>query len=336
MSSLPPPENPAGSMEEAVRALTEGSTFLLVPHKGADGDSICSCGALALALRARGKKVFLLSQEKLPEQFALFPFAGDFLSQAPEEPIDCFVCMECTNRQRIPDAAVKYLDCGAVTVNLDHHRNNKIEADIHYIDYRASSLCEIVYFLLEKMKAEITPSIAQALYTGILTDTGGFVFSSASSVTFEVLAQLLQSDFNPSATARKIMKSVPLSHARLRGAILSDLRISENGLCTWAFIPEVLLRELQIDYSEVQNLTEAVNIVAGTAVFALFREEKDSQVAVSLRSNDDRFNVRLIAEQYGGGGHNAAAGCTVAGTLESVSASVLERLNLLFGSSGSC
>ena len=208
-------------------------------------------------------------------------------------------------------------------LTIDHHLpSDEPPSTVVVSDTTASATGELVFDLLGALGRPLTPAIATALYTAILTDTGGFRFSNTSPRCHAVAAELLAAGVDPEAMYRRIYASVPVGKLRLLQEALGTLEVEPQIGLAWISIGAGALERYGVKSEDLDGIVEQPRSIAGTRLALLFRDLGYGKVKVSFRSTGD-VNVNALARRFGGGGHAKASGAMVAGTLESARAEVL-------------
>jgi phosphoesterase RecJ-like protein len=207
---------------------------------------------------------------------------------------------------------------------IDHHVPSEDPAgDVIVTDTTACATGELVYDLARAMSLEITPPIARALYTAILTDTGSFRFSNTSPRCLSIAAELLARGVDPEEMYQRVYANAPLGRVRVLGEALSTLEADlEHGL-TWLSLPAGAVERHDVRTEDLDGIAEHARSVAGTKMAIFFRDLGHGKVKVSFRSTGD-VDVNRFARRFGGGGHAKAAGAMIPGTLEEVRETVVE------------
>jgi phosphoesterase RecJ-like protein len=321
-----PAHKPA--LDETVEAIRSADRFLLTAHEGPDGDALGSLLAMHAVLEQLGKDsvMFLASKEfPLPVEYRFLPLEEVF-HEAPADLEDrTIVFLDCGNIDRMP---VEWLKRDERVVNVDHHHDNTRFGDVNLVDVEASSTAEIVYELAKALGAQITPEIASALYVGLVTDTGRFMYENTDARTHRIAAELIDAGVDVLDTYRRLYERVPVEKLRLISRALEKVeRYPECGLAVTYIAAE--------DYAATgatEVLTEGVidyvRSIEGTSVAAVVRDKTDDGRAarkVSLRSTEE-VDVSAIAREHGGGGHRRAAGFSTDLTYPELVELLCERL----------
>ena len=308
------------------QALREHHSWAIFTHKKADGDAIGSASALFEAGTASGHDVMWFSpDEKLPETYSFLPHFTEHTSASTfafDDAGRLYVFLDCANETR----SVEGFRAGLASVNIDHHEDNTLYARWNCVDGKASSTCEMLFRLFKHCGWEITKSIAEALYTGLFTDTGSFSFSNTSSLTHNVAAELIALGVEPGRMTDRITQNKTsaglalwaraMSRVELRGCFaMTSLRLSDFA-------------ETGADSTETEGLPGMLMTIRGVKLAVVLTEGTGQTVRVSFRSREGSpVDAGSIARVIGGGGHERAAGATVEGTLEGAAARIKEILH---------
>ncbi|HXT72063.1 MAG TPA: bifunctional oligoribonuclease/PAP phosphatase NrnA [Vicinamibacterales bacterium] len=303
-------------------ALKERRSFILTSHARPDGDAIGSQMALALALRAIGKTVRIVNRDPVPAPYKHFPSVGDIeFATEVTGPADAVVTLECSDITRPGlNGLEKYF-----VINIDHHLGNEMYGGVNWFDGTAASCTEMVADVIDALGVPWTLDIAQHLYLGIATDTGGFRHGPISARTFEACRRITDAGVEPAALAREIFDSFGIGRVKLTGEMLSHMELHHGGtLAVLGFDDEILARcGATVDDTEgLVNLPLGANEILAVA---LFKCQADGTCRVSLRSKAG-VDVRGVAAHWGGGGHRNAAGATLSGSFDALKAAVVTEL----------
>ncbi|MBC7230224.1 MAG: bifunctional oligoribonuclease/PAP phosphatase NrnA [Actinobacteria bacterium] len=313
--------------QEVAAALRRAGTVIATSHVNPDGDGVGSLLAVTIFLTGEGKRVYSCLPEpwKYPPQYAFLPGREDLVSpeQLPES-CDLFLALDCSNLSRLEPLERAFRNA-SLTVNVDHHEDNSLFADVNYVDPAASSTAELVYRVAEAASWPLDASSATCLYAGLVTDTGRFQHRNTTPEAFRLAARMAEAGADIHKVAREIYESQSLQYARLLGIALHRARRLEDLALVFSYITQADLEETGATLAETEDLIDHLRRVRGAGVVALFKELADGSVRVSLRSGDG-FEVGPIARDMGGGGHAMAAGYTFHGDLESSIDELVEAL----------
>lgn len=301
-------------------AIHSGSRFLVAAHARPDGDAIGSILACGMVLQQLGKQADMVSRDGVPLMYRNLPCA-DFIQtlERVERDYDAVILLECDGLERTGLAGLE----GRFTINIDHHFSGKTFADVNWIDNDACAVAAMLYDLAMISGARITPQMATCLYTAVLTDTGSFCYAGTDARTFEVAADLVRRGADPSGIAQHIYFSNPASKMRLLGSALSSLR--REGRLAWMWVTHDDMVRASAAEEDCEGLVNYAIGISGVDVAVFLRELSTHRVRLSLRSKGE-INVASIAEQFGGGGHSHASGCTLDGPLAAAAECILAVL----------
>jgi bifunctional oligoribonuclease and PAP phosphatase NrnA len=304
-------------------AIRRRQRFLLTSHARPDGDAVGSLLALWMTLTAMGKQAEMQLFDPVPIIYGTLPaadqirqFAGPMVGFDP----DAVIFLECDSvgRSRLEGLENKFL------INIDHHTSGTSFASVNWIDTKASAVAEMVYRLAVAARVTVTPAMATCLYTALLSDTGSFCYEGTGANTFALAKDLVDMGATPARIAEDLYFSNPLSKMRLLGAALTTLK--REGSVAWLWVThEDMVRLGASDEDSLGIVNYAIGI-SGVEVAVFLREMADRRIRVSLRSKST-VRVTPVAEQFGGGGHENASGCTLDGPIETATEHILDAVH---------
>ena len=299
-------------VEAVVEEIRDGERFLLTTHENPDGDALGSLLAMHQVLKAMGKDsvMFLAAKEfPLPIEYR-FMALEEVFHEPPADMADRVVIfLDCGNIDRMPVDFLKY--DGEKVLNIDHHHDNTRFGTINLVDVDASSTAEIVFDLIGMLGVDMTPEIASALYVGLVTDTGKFMYENTDARTHRMAAALVDAGVNVNEISRRLYEHVPIEKLRLIARALEKIEIHEGGALAVTYISKHDYEATGASEMLTEGIIDHLRALEGTAVAALVRDQPERGRAgrkVSLRSTDGRVDVSAIAREQGGGGHQRAAG----------------------------
>jgi phosphoesterase RecJ-like protein len=301
-------------LQRIVEAIKKSTTFFIAGHLKPDGDTVGSALALASLLKRLKKKAYVYSGEPLPD-FLTFLKGSDRIivtSKATRE-FDCAIILECADLDRMGNLISS--EQAALIVNIDHHAHFSNFGDINYVNPGASSSAEQVYYLFKHMKMPFTINEAEALYTGLVTDTGKFQQANTTPSALLMAADLLTVGLEPARLYDKLYATQPLSSLNLLGLALNTLKTAQSGKIAYLEITRAMYRRAHSNVTETEGIINYCMMMPGVCVGILFREtEVPGIIKVSFRSRNS-FDVNKVSKHFGGGGHRNAAGCSINGTM---------------------
>ncbi|HEX8959545.1 MAG TPA: bifunctional oligoribonuclease/PAP phosphatase NrnA [Solirubrobacterales bacterium] len=298
-------------VEEAAVELRARDRFLLTAHEGPDGDALGSLLGLHHLLTQLGKDsvMFLAAKEfPLPIEYRFLSLEEVFHEQPADMADRTIVFLDCGNIDRMP---VDFLsEGGNFMINVDHHHDNTLFGDVNLVDVGASCTAEIVYELAAALGATITPQIASALYVGLVTDTGKFMYENTNARTHRIAAELIEAGVVVDDTYRRLYEHVPIEKLRLVSRALDRIERRCDGSLVLAYITAADYEASGAGEEMTEGIIDHLRSVEGGKVAALIRDRDRGRGArkVSLRSSGGEVDVSAIARKHGGGGHKRAAG----------------------------
>jgi len=311
------------SKTEAWSNITKnGDNIVIVSHPSPDGDAIGSCYALALALELLDKKpVVILDNFNSKYDFLQgkkFLYTGDISKLK----CDVFICVDCGDKKRIGEAESIFNNT-PITINIDHHINNGNFARFNYIDTAASSTCEVIFDIIN-MAIPVNKNIAEALYTGIVTDTGGFRYSSTSPQTMETVARLMRTGIDFTSIQYHSLYSRSKVEVEVFALALSNIEYVQGYPIAYTTLKQSEMEKIGANHSDLDGIVEHVLNIKGIEIGAFFYERQVGYTKVSLRSKDIAING--VAQSFGGGGHKFAAAANFKADFEQGCSQVINSL----------
>ncbi|NSB16348.1 DHH family phosphoesterase [Clostridium beijerinckii] len=293
--------------EEILKSKRIGLSF----HTSPDGDAIGSTLALLNALRHLGKDSYIISRDVISDNLSFLSFSNEIDGNTlqPKEGTDLVMILDCGNVERISADLSNYK--GKI-INIDHHISNEEYGFINYVDVSAAATCEISYLLAEELgidfnnKTDVEINIGNAVYTGIVTDTGSFRHSNVTKRTHKIVSELIELGVNNSKVHSNLFDNKPFEKVKLMGCVLSNIELALENKVAVLEIPKGMLEEFNLKNTDTSDIISVGLGIKGVEVSMLLKEVEDG-VKGSLRSKND-VDVRKVAEVYGGGGHIKAAG----------------------------
>lgn len=322
--------NLADAMERLISIIDGSDSFVITTHVFPDGDAIGSELALCRHLRAAGKNAFVVNSSPTPAKYSFLDREGiiQCLEAAPwEGDFDVAIVVDNSFLKRTGAAAPIVSQPGRILVTLDHHavRDDSFAGALAVLDTSACSCGEIILRLIKAMGGTITPSIAECLYTSILTDTGRFSTIGQKPGVFGMAAELVARGADPQAIYREIYESYRIGHYRLFARALEGIRIASEGQAAILPVSEEFFKEYDVPHWDIEFFIDLVCTISGFRLIAVAKEVTKGNFSISLRSRCD-VSVGKIAERFGGGGHMDMAGMIMRGELSGI----VEQLSKTF------
>lgn len=292
--------------------------ILITSHINPDGDNISSITALGMGLASLGKSVTIALVSPVPHIYKFLPYTGriiDFNKLDEDRPnFDCAVVLDVGSLKRVGET-VDIRKYTKLVLNIDHHVKTENCGDISFVDSSYSSTAEIIYNLLVDMGIKITPEIAETLYAGIMTDTGGFQFQNTTASAMKTISELIEAGASPEKISQKIYFSNRAAKIVLMGKVLSTLQFDPSGKIGWIVATKEVIDECGANSDDLENVINNITSIETIEVAILFRDLKDGKIKLSLRARNS-VDVQKFALKYQGGGHKKAAGMVLEAPLE--------------------
>lgn len=308
------------------------STIAIGGHVRPDGDCVGSCVGLGQYIRENySDKTVDIYLKDIPESFHFLKGTETILESVADEEkeYDLFIALDCGDTGRL-DYSKPLLDHAKHTFCVDHHISNIGFADVNHIVAEASSTSELVYGLLDEEK--ISKNVAEALYLGIVHDTGVFQYSCAGPETFRVVAKLLEKGIDGPKIIEDTFYAKSYAQNQVMGRALMESILFLNGVGIASFIRKNVMDFYGVVPKDLEGIVSQLRVTEGVEVAVFMYELKQNEFKVSLRSKSE-LDVSKIAQYFGGGGHKKAAGFTMAGTpfdvLNNLSKQIEEQLEKL-------
>jgi phosphoesterase RecJ-like protein len=309
--------DPAAAILEAIR---QGEKFLVCSHSRPDGDAVGSVLAMGMLLAQMGRRADLVTADRIPSIYRALPQADAIrTAMRIHGPYDAVILLECDGLER---TRLRGLEAFFL-INIDHHATGRQFGHLNWIDRQAASVGEMVYRLVRRAGATVTPDMATCLYTTILTDTGGFCYGQTRASTFALAQELTEAGADPVRIAQEIYFSTATSKLLLLGAALSNLK--RDGRLAWLWVTHQDLVRTCAAEEDCEGIVNYPICISGVEAAVFLRELPEGRIRLSLRSRG-RVNVSAIAARLGGGGHEAAAGVTLEGPISRALDEILAAL----------
>ena len=300
-----------------IAAINEGKSFLITAHERLDGDALGSELAFYLMLKDMGKKTIIYNQDDTPQQYSFLPGAQKIVHELGDiGQYDVGVVLDCSNLERV---GKKSAQIGKIKtlINIDHHISNGGFCLLSMLDGQASSTGELLYRLMREMRCQMTKDICTNLYAAIITDTGGFRYSSTHQDTLRAAGDLVENGANPQWISENIYESDSPARLKLLAKVLETMSLDLENKVGSLFVTQEALRQTGASLDHTEGFIDIPRTVKGIDVSVLYTQLGNKYFKVSLRSKG-QVNVEKAAKKFGGGGHINAAACRIEGDIEEV------------------
>lgn len=306
--------------EQAAALLQRSDDVLILTHRRPDGDTIGSGVGLCAALRQMGKAAWLLEN---PDATSLFtPYLEGYV--APAEFVPQFVVsVDIAGLDLFPQNASIYRD--KVDLSIDHHPSNEGFGKENLVEADKAACGEVVYALV-CMMTEMNAEIALPLYLAVSTDTGCFVYGNTTPNSHRVAAELIDCDIPYRELNKRHFRTKSFKRLKLESLIMQNMELLQNNSLAIAPISLAMMASIQATEEDAEDIAAFVGLVHGVLHSVTIRELRHGECKISLRTNPNYLNASKTCAILGGGGHVAAAGCTIHGTMEEAKAAIISAI----------
>ena len=303
-------------MEKISEVLEGIQTLGIAGHVRPDGDCVGSCMGLYLYVKENYPQIqtdIYLDHPK--EVFGYLDRMDEIkMETAGEKHYDVFITLDVSSKERI-GLAGEYFDTAKKTLCIDHHISNLGFGQINYIKGDISSASEVLYNLLDKEK--ISRSVAMAIYTGIIHDTGVFQYSSTSPDTMRIAGELMKKGFNFNKIIDESFYQKTYIQNQVMGRVLAESILLQHGKLVVGYMKKKDMDFYRVDGKDLEGIVSQLRLTKGVEAAIFIYESQPQTFKVSLRSNGE-VDVSKVAAFFGGGGHVRAAGCDMSGSMYDV------------------
>jgi bifunctional oligoribonuclease and PAP phosphatase NrnA len=324
------------AIEQVADELRAGDRFLLTAHEGPDGDALGSLLGMRHLLQGLGKDsvMFMAAKEfPLPIEYRFLPLEEVFHEPPADMADRTVIFLDCGNIDRMP---VDFLsNSGNRIINIDHHHDNTLFGDVNLVDTDASCTAEIIYTLAQLLEVKVSKEMAAALYVGLITDTGKFMYENTDARTHRIAADLIDAGVEVDDTYRRLYEHVPIEKLRLVSRALDGIQRNCEDQLVLTYVTAADYEATGASEEMTEGIIDHLRSVEGAKVAALIRDQGSRGRAarkVSLRSSDGCVDVSAIARAHGGGGHKRAAGFSTDLELDELVAFICGEVSAQLGS----
>lgn len=314
------------TIKEAAQMLLSHDNILILMHKSPDGDAIGSAYGLCAALRNAGKNAQPVCSDPIPEKYGYITDKLPFCEFEPEY----IVSVDLADTQLFGEALECYKD--KVSLCIDHHGSNTGFAEYGIIDASAGACAQILVPIIREMGVTVDSLIADAIFTGITTDTGCFKFSNASADSYRIAADMIDCGARSAMINRIMFDTKTRQHLALEKMALESLRYFENGSIAMITVTMDMMKQTGAQDCDLDGIASLPRQIEGVKIGITVKEKEPGFFKMSVRTTDD-VNASKICALLNGGGHRAAAGCSVKGTREEAEGKILEAAKKIFSES---
>ena len=308
------------TVEEAARWLLARDHYLILTHRRPDGDAVGCAIALCLGLRSIGKDVWIWENPQFTPRYAP-RLAGLTRQDVPQDAV--LVAVDMASEGLLPFGGEQF--AGKTRLCLDHHPSNTGYAAETLVQPECGGCGELIWDLLLALKAEITPAMAEAVYIAISTDTGCFRFGNTTARTFRTAAQAVEHGADIAPINRTLFEIKTRGRLQLEARIMEHMEFYADGRVAICCLPQTWVEELQVTEDDLDSISGFPRTIEGVEIGVMIRNSEPGKAKLSVRTAPG-YDASAYCARLGGGGHAAAAGCAVPGTLEDGKNAILQVL----------
>lgn len=313
-------------MEEIKKKIEQSNNIIIVGHVNPDGDAVGAGLALLLGLEKKypEKRIDFVLQDSVPKNIAFLKGSDKIkkIEDITNPNYDLAIFVDSATMERVGKAIDLIGDI--FKINIDHHISNPKYGDINIVK-DISSTSEIMYSVLKDLDIEITLEMGEAIYLGLVNDTGNFAHSNVADKTFLIASELMKLGVNNNKIVNDFFKTKSYERMRVLGKALSEMVFIEEKKLMYFYLSYETLKGLNAEKDDTEGIVEELINYDGSEVSLFLREEENGKIKGSLRSKYD-IDVNRIAGIFGGGGHIKAAGFTTELSSEEIIKKVVESL----------
>ncbi len=290
--------------------------IVIISHILPDGDNIGSVLGMAISLSLLGKKVTPVVNGDLPGYYKFLPQSQ--LLKPPSEAVgqyDLVLALDMSDKARGGDALAFAFADNCPVVNIDHHISNDYFGDYNYVEPKAAATAQILTDFLLKANYPLNREIAASFYTGILTDSGNFTYTNTTADTLRLAGELLEYEPDLEEIRVNVFENISFKRKKILGQVLLNAVAIPEASLVYSVLTLAECRSLAAEGQDFEGIIDHLIGISDVKMAIFFREIEPDVVKVGFRG---RFgvDVTVVAGAFGGGGHKAAAGCSLCGTLE--------------------
>lgn len=294
------------SCRETAAVLKEWDNILVLSHASPDGDTLGSACALMRGMNAMGKRVAFRCGDEIPKKFD-YLFEGlqinDFVP-------DHIMTVDVADLSLLGSIGGEY--SGRIELAIDHHGTHREFADSRWVEPDSAATAEMIWLLLKELGVTPDKAIADSVYTGITTDTGCLRYRNATARTYRIAAEAIDAGADAPEINRIMWESKTRAQMEAERLALDSLEFFCNGRCAVICVPRTVLEKSGASDSELEAIPSLPRQIEGVLLGITLKEKEDGTIKCSVRANPPA-DAAALCENFGGGGHTGAAGCSFSG-----------------------
>ena len=307
--------------QQAAAFLQAHDNYLILTHVRPDGDTVGCAAGLCQALRQTGKTAYVLSNRETTSLFS--PYLEGLLAPEGWEPVTV-VSVDIAAKSLFPENALPYLP--RVDLAIDHHPSQEFFAKETCLDASRAACGELVFEIVKEFAA-VTPEIGTAFYVAISTDCGCFVYGNTTAATHRAAAELIECGVPVAKLNKRHFRTKSIIRMKLESAIIAGMELHDEGTIALAAVPLSMMADLGATERDAEDIAALVGQLEGVKTGVTIRELAPGKCKLSVRTDPNDLNASKVCALLGGGGHAAASGATVQGTVEDAKAAILAAIH---------
>lgn len=293
-------------LENFKKFIDEADTIAISAHINPDGDALGSALGLRKSLELYGKKSDVIKVSEVDDYLKFLPQI-DFYKNPSKKEYDLFIIVDCSEFDRI-DKAIEICKKSKKVLVIDHHEGGSIKTDLNIIHSDSPASCELVYEIIKRLKLPIDKEIATLLYAGLITDTGRFLYSNISELTFYTAADLYKIGADFEMIYKNLYQNKEISKLQFENHLLNKVEFKKPYALVG--VSQKTCKDFGVQMGDSESVVNMLRDLKGIEVACLVKEYGENEFKISLRSKD-YLDVSKIARDNGGGGHIRASGFTI-------------------------
>lgn len=293
-------------LENFKKFIDEAYTIAISAHINPDGDALGSALGLRKSLELYGKKSDVIKISEVDDYLKFLPQI-DFYKNPSKKEYDLFIIVDCSEFDRI-DKAIEICKKSKKVLVIDHHEGGSIKTDLNIIHSDSPASCELVYEIIKRLNLPIDKEIATLLYAGLVTDTGRFLYSNISELTFYTAADLYKIGADFEMIYKNLYQNKEISKLQFENHLLNKVEFKKPYALVG--VSQKICKDFGVQMGDSESVVNMLRDLKGIEVACLVKEYGENEFKISLRSKD-YLDVSKIARDNGGGGHIRASGFTI-------------------------
>ena len=315
--------------------ILNNDNFIITAHETPDGDAIGSESAMYCVLKLLKKNVLVINADLMADKYLFLDFDNSFKVLDKEFTVPenineySLIILDTSDIENIGDIKETVYEKTKNYIIIDHHESDDTTPDYILINSNASSTCEILFNFFKYLNVDINFQIAQALFTGIVYDTGSFIYPKTTAETFSIAHKLVSKGVLPNDIYGRIYESNSISALKLQSKVSASLKLFYNQQVAVQIMLKETILECGALYEEADSIINNPLKSKKIKVSIFFKENNEGLLRCSMRSKGN-IDVSAIAQHYNGGGHKTAAGFKSKYPLDVIMAKVLKMFEVYF------